>query len=340
MRLGGDRGSEPRIPARAGTRLGDRVDDTSENRRKPDPSDKADGLRVVPVLLPLWLAQTPAPPAPPGAGYGSGENPGAVHRDAADPVTANPARAPAHTGSDPSIAPGTSGALGEPLAGLAAAADSTDPAAGAAPPETSTAGIPSPAAGGPDETSGRPHPGPQRSAAAGAPHNPPPDVAGPPAASSAFAPQIPTVPAGERAPSTGGSARPADGAPPDPALFAGQVAGAADPSPAAGADSAGKAQDAPQTPPPNLSEQLSGPLIGAVRDGRHDLALQLHPPGLGDVAVRIVVSGREVSAWFDSPQPQVQQAISQSIGDLHRDLATAGFDLSGAWVGGEAWTPR
>ena len=28
------------------------------------------------------------------------------------------------------------------------------------------------------------------------------------------------------------------------------------------------------------------------------------------------------------------------MGELHADLATAGWDLSGAWVGGQAWTPR
>lgn len=56
--------------------------------------------------------------------------------------------------------------------------------------------------------------------------------------------------------------------------------------------------------------------------------------------MRLVVSGRDVSAWFDSPQPQVQQAIGQGIGELRADLAAAGYDLSGAWVGGQAWTPR
>ncbi|MGH7052611.1 MAG: flagellar hook-length control protein FliK [Stellaceae bacterium] len=96
----------------------------------------------------------------------------------------------------------------------------------------------------------------------------------------------------------------------------------------------------PDPSPSNLAGQLSGPIMGAVVNGHRDLSLHLHPPELGEVSVRLVVSGRTVSAWFDSPQPQVQQAIGQGIGELRADLAAAGYDLSGAWVGGQAWTPR
>ncbi|MGH7038604.1 MAG: flagellar hook-length control protein FliK [Stellaceae bacterium] len=96
----------------------------------------------------------------------------------------------------------------------------------------------------------------------------------------------------------------------------------------------------PDPSPSNLAGQLSGPIMGAVANGHRDLSLHLHPPELGEVSVRLVVSGRTVSAWFDSPQPQVQQAIGQGIGELRADLAAAGYDLSGAWVGGQAWTPR
>jgi hypothetical protein len=52
--------------------------------------------------------------------------------------------------------------------------------------------------------------------------------------------------------------------------------------------------------------------------------------------VRVAVSGRDVSAWFASPQPQVQSAISAAMGQLQTDLGNAGYNLSGAWVGADA----
>lgn len=64
--------------------------------------------------------------------------------------------------------------------------------------------------------------------------------------------------------------------------------------------------------------------------------MRLRPPELGDVTVRVAVTGRDVSAWFASPQPQVQSAISAAIGQLQTSLGDAGYNLSGAWVGGGA----
>ena len=68
--------------------------------------------------------------------------------------------------------------------------------------------------------------------------------------------------------------------------------------------------------------------------------MRLHPPELGDLTVRVAVSGRDVSAWFTSPQPQVQSAISAAIGQLQTNLGNAGYNLNGAWVGGDASNAR
>ena len=73
-----------------------------------------------------------------------------------------------------------------------------------------------------------------------------------------------------------------------------------------------------------------------VSNGSREMVLRLHPPELGDLTVRIAVSGRDVSAWFASPQPQVQSAISAAIGQLQTNLGNAGYNLNGAWVGGDA----
>ena len=88
-----------------------------------------------------------------------------------------------------------------------------------------------------------------------------------------------------------------------------------------------------------LADQLSYQLTGLITDPGHEMVLELHPPELGNLTLRILVNGREVSAWFGSPQLQVQQAINQAIGQLQTNLGNAGYSLTGAWVGADAWSP-
>src|SRR5262249_48544099 len=87
------------------------------------------------------------------------------------------------------------------------------------------------------------------------------------------------------------------------------------------------------------SAQLFHHVIGSVSSGGQEIVLQLHPPELGDLTVRVLVDGREVSAWFAAPQIQVQQAISQAIGQLQTDLGNVGYNLASASIAAEAWNP-
>jgi flagellar hook-length control protein FliK len=100
----------------------------------------------------------------------------------------------------------------------------------------------------------------------------------------------------------------------------------------------------PASPPDGgaagLAQQVATGLAGALATGRLDVVLRLHPPELGELNVRVQVTGREVSAWFDAPLPQVQQALGQGMEQLQVGLAAAGYNLNGAWIGGDAWTPR
>jgi hypothetical protein len=106
-----------------------------------------------------------------------------------------------------------------------------------------------------------------------------------------------------------------------------------------GAPQAGSAMTAPDSPP-GWAGQISNQIFRSLSEGHRDLALHLHPSGIGEIDIRVAISGHEVLAWFDSPHLSVQQALGRSIGELQRDLAMAGYELSGAWIGGEAWTPR
>ena len=89
-----------------------------------------------------------------------------------------------------------------------------------------------------------------------------------------------------------------------------------------------------------IADQVAGQLARMVSNGSREMVMRLHPPELGDVTVRVTVSGRDVAAWFASPQPQVQSAISAAIGQLQTNLGNAGYNLNGAWVGADTSNAR
>jgi flagellar hook-length control protein FliK len=88
--------------------------------------------------------------------------------------------------------------------------------------------------------------------------------------------------------------------------------------------------------PPSVIDQASTRIISLASSGPGTITVQLHPPELGALTVRVEINGRDVAAWFESPVPEVQQAISAGIGQLQADLGAAGYNLSGAWVGNDA----
>lgn len=111
---------------------------------------------------------------------------------------------------------------------------------------------------------------------------------------------------------------------------------------AAPALSPATATSAPVTADPanSVADQVSGQLVRLASSGSREMVMRLHPPELGDLTVRIAVNGRDVSAWFESPQTQVQAAITDGLGQLHADLGSAGYNLNGAWVGADASNAR
>jgi flagellar hook-length control protein FliK len=94
------------------------------------------------------------------------------------------------------------------------------------------------------------------------------------------------------------------------------------------------------SPSGTISDQIAGHLVRMVSSGTRDMVMRLHPPELGDVTVRVAISGRDVSAWFAAPQPQVQSAINAALGQLQTSLDNAGYNLNGAWVGADTSDAR
>ncbi len=100
---------------------------------------------------------------------------------------------------------------------------------------------------------------------------------------------------------------------------------------ATGAPAAGPANAAAD----NVAAQISGQVLRLLANSSNEAVVRLYPPDLGEVTVRVAVSGRDVSAWFGSSQPDVQQTISLGLGQLQADLGNAGYNLNGAWVGAD-----
>lgn len=129
---------------------------------------------------------------------------------------------------------------------------------------------------------------------------------------------------------------------------AGSIAAAASAHIAVGNASAPTVSSAASAPGPmpdaaganTIADQVAGQLARMVSNGSGEMVMRLHPPELGDLTVRVAVNGRDVAAWFASPQPQVQSAISTAIGQLQTNLGNAGYNLNGAWVGADASSAR
>lgn len=84
-----------------------------------------------------------------------------------------------------------------------------------------------------------------------------------------------------------------------------------------------------------LANALGTQILSMVAAGRNQITVHLSPPDLGALTVHLEVQSRDVSAWFASPQPQVQQAVNDALAQLHGSLSGAGLNLSGAWVGAD-----
>jgi len=114
------------------------------------------------------------------------------------------------------------------------------------------------------------------------------------------------------------------------------IGGDVAPSPAVASGNVGTAAagSAPGTPAA-FGDAIASHVLTMAATGRQEATLQLQPPQLGEMSIRVSVQGRDVSAWFGSAQPQVQQAINDALGQLQLDLAGAGLNLAGAWVGAD-----
>ena len=291
-----------------------------------------------------------APAALPSQGLRPQSEPGARPTDAGPALAAallwapSPLPAPAPTG-DAQPAAAAPAVVATPAPPTPAAATAAPlPAAAAAPfwSELVAGFDPAPADTSGDDPTASPAAAPAPAAPpAGTAAPTPAAAAGPPAALFALAGGTAPPPVETVAPVAGDPAPGRDlAAPPPPPGGIGAAAAAFAP-PAPAADSGGATAPAPAAAAPGfdaaeVARQASDQLVRLVASSGREVTVQLHPPELGDLTVRVAVAGRDVSAWFGSPQPLVQQAIGAALGQLQAGLGSAGYTLSHAWVGADA----
>ena len=68
--------------------------------------------------------------------------------------------------------------------------------------------------------------------------------------------------------------------------------------------------------------------------------LSLNPPSLGNIEVRLNVSGQEAGAQFFSANPVVREAIEAALPRLREMMAEAGLALGQAMVSSESFRER
>jgi flagellar hook-length control protein FliK len=122
----------------------------------------------------------------------------------------------------------------------------------------------------------------------------------------------------------------------DQASIGGVAAASLNPSPLPSAAPATGAAGTNATTPTPLAADVSKHMLDMIKAGRSEATIQLQPPQLGPITIRVAVQGRDVSAWFGTAQPQVQQAVAHALDQLQIGLAGAGLNLAGAWVGADA----
>jgi flagellar hook-length control protein FliK len=84
-------------------------------------------------------------------------------------------------------------------------------------------------------------------------------------------------------------------------------------------------------PGATVAEQIFGEIATRVelshRDGRIDFRLQLDPPGMGTVHVRLTATDYSVSAQLIAEDPAARQAIEEHLHTLRESLAGMGVSL-------------
>ena len=80
------------------------------------------------------------------------------------------------------------------------------------------------------------------------------------------------------------------------------------------------------------NDELGGHLTLMAQQGNQSASLQLTPPDLGPIEVRISVHDSQASVWFGAVHPDTRDALQQALPRLRELFAAQGMALADAGV--------
>lgn len=98
-----------------------------------------------------------------------------------------------------------------------------------------------------------------------------------------------------------------------------------------------RAMVAPQVGSPDWGQAVGQRVVWLVGQQQHTAELQLNPPHLGPLEVRLTLGSDQVNATFISHHPAVREAIEAALPKLRDMLADSGIMLGNVSVGAESF---
>jgi flagellar hook-length control protein FliK len=81
-----------------------------------------------------------------------------------------------------------------------------------------------------------------------------------------------------------------------------------------------------------FAAQLGRGFAAALRQGGGSVTLRLRPEALGDLKIRLELSGSQVDARFEAASDQARGLLSESLGSLRSALEARGLEVAGLHV--------
>jgi len=99
-------------------------------------------------------------------------------------------------------------------------------------------------------------------------------------------------------------------------------------------------QALPAHSPRLLAHELAGQLRVAIREEGKEIQIQLRPPELGNLTIRVVIHDGVLQAHIAADRPDAARLLEQSLGNLEDLLADQGYELGGLDVGANSAQER
>ena len=94
-----------------------------------------------------------------------------------------------------------------------------------------------------------------------------------------------------------------------------------------------KAAELSQKP---VFSQISGKVLDSIKDGKTTFQMKLQPDGLGNVTVKMVCDGKNISMQINADVKMTQSLLASQLNDLKTELSANNYQVVDVSVGGKA----